>query len=43
VAENFIGFLRKATEDINAIPIRIAHGEQLPNLDPSSASNEISP
>jgi DNA-binding transcriptional LysR family regulator len=42
VARNFIGFLTKATEDINAIPIRIAHGGQLPSVDPLSALNEIS-
>lgn len=35
VAHDFIGLLSKATEEINAIPIRIAHGEQLPSLDPA--------
>jgi LysR family nitrogen assimilation transcriptional regulator len=38
IAQNFIGFLKKATEDINAIPIRIAHGEQSSNAD----LNEVS-
>lgn len=42
VAQNFIEFLRKATEEINAIPIRIAHGEQSSGVDLSSAFNEIS-
>lgn len=38
IAQNFIEFLKKATEDINAIPIRIAHGEHSSNAD----FNEIS-
>jgi LysR family nitrogen assimilation transcriptional regulator len=44
VAHDFIGLLSKATEEINTIPIRIAHGEKLPerssehlpNLEPRS-------
>jgi DNA-binding transcriptional LysR family regulator len=32
VAHDFIGLLSKATEEINTIPIRIAHGEGLPSL-----------
>jgi DNA-binding transcriptional LysR family regulator len=32
VAHDFIGLLSKATEEINTIPIRIAHGERLPSL-----------
>jgi LysR family nitrogen assimilation transcriptional regulator len=31
VAQDFIGLLSKATEEINTIPIRIAHGERLPS------------
>ena len=33
VAQDFISLLSKATEEINTIPIRIAHGERLPSLD----------
>lgn len=40
VAKNFIEFLKTATEDINAIPIRIAHGEQLSSLHPLPAVDE---
>jgi DNA-binding transcriptional LysR family regulator len=32
VAQDFISLLSKATEEINAIPIRIAQGERLPSL-----------
>ena len=32
VAQDFIGLLSKATEEINAITIRIAQGERLPSL-----------
>jgi LysR family transcriptional regulator, nitrogen assimilation regulatory protein len=32
VAQDFIGLLSQATEEINAIPIRIAQGEPLPGL-----------
>ncbi len=32
VAHDFIALLSKATEEINTIPIRIAHGERLPSL-----------
>jgi DNA-binding transcriptional LysR family regulator len=39
-AQNFIELLREATEEINAIPIRIAHGEPLSGLSQSSAFNE---
>lgn len=33
IAHDFIGLLSKATEEINTIPIRIAHGERLSGLD----------
>ncbi|NHO68333.1 LysR family transcriptional regulator [Aestuariicella hydrocarbonica] len=32
IAQNFIELLRQATEEINEIPIRIAHGEQVNSL-----------
>ena len=32
MAQDFISLLSKATEEINEIPIRIAHGERLPSL-----------
>ncbi len=43
VAQNFIQCLRKATEDINAIPIRIAHGEPLSSLDEPCPFTENTP
>lgn len=43
VAHDFIGLLSKATEEINTIPIRIAHGEGLASLgqkpEPEQASS----
>lgn len=39
-ARNFIEVLRKTTEDVNAIPIRIAHGEHLSSLSQAFAANE---
>ena len=40
VAQNFIELLKQATEDINAIPIRIAHGEQFSSVSQPSTFNE---
>lgn len=40
IAENFIKLLKQATEDINAIPIRIAHGEPFSAVDQASTFNE---
>lgn len=43
VAQDFISLLSKATEEINTIPIRIAHGERLPSLEqPRGAEQPLS-
>lgn len=41
VAQDFIGLLSKATEEINTIPIRIAHGERLPSLGQTFESGQL--
>ncbi len=41
VAHDFIELLSKTTEEINTIPIRIAHGEQMPSLDPPSGLAQL--
>lgn len=40
IAQSFIELLKKATEDVNAIPIRLAHGEQLAAVDSTSTFHE---
>jgi LysR family nitrogen assimilation transcriptional regulator len=40
IAQNFLELLRRTTENINAIPIRIAHSKEISSIDSLKAFNE---